>query len=541
MLHLEEQHAEKVDARHEAKEHERELTRQKTGKPHHLKKQGTLSRLSTKAAHLRHHETKAEKRARLRAETLARMRLGAHQHEALEAHHNINIRRWHDAFEFVIHHRIEAHVEWRVSFVHDVEKMRAHLTSLGAFYGVVSAKTKAAEALETELGDSETLPPPDGAVVDMPVDGLAKSSADSPTPSFDAPVITSTSAPDQRVEPSLLANIGKSMGYLFQGKNPFVDHDALAAAAAAEAEKNRRDAELAARVAKFEAEAALPSADERVSAALRAIEEEAARAEAERVAAEERAEAERVAAQAARISNTIMAAAEAEDRAVMAHAARISSTIRAAAEAEDRATAEKIAAEKAAAEAAAQAEEEKMAAEIAAVEAATRAEEERIAAEKAAVEAAKQAEVERIAQIGREAKARAEAEMAERAKKEALRISGLHETVASRVKEAVEARQAEEAQVAQEAALVAAEMEQVANAKELATSTLDIAVRNSARKPTSTTEVEQDSLTADDVAAANMPIRVSGNLDDDLAAARSLAKQYMSARQMKPGSGSVRV
>ena len=74
LLHLEEQHAERVDAKKEEKEHQRELTRQKSGlgsKPALLKRQSTLSRLSTKAAHLRHHETKEEKRQRLRAETLA--------------------------------------------------------------------------------------------------------------------------------------------------------------------------------------------------------------------------------------------------------------------------------------------------------------------------------------------------------------------------------------------------------------------------------------------------------------------------------------
>ena len=102
LLHSEEQHAEKVDAKHAEKEHKRELTRQKTGKPAMLKRQSTLSRLSTKAAHMCHHETAKEKRDRLRAETLARMRAGEQMHRNLEAHHNINIARWHAAFDFAL-------------------------------------------------------------------------------------------------------------------------------------------------------------------------------------------------------------------------------------------------------------------------------------------------------------------------------------------------------------------------------------------------------------------------------------------------------
>ena len=79
----------------------------------HLKRAGTLSHLHAPHLHIpghHHHETAKEKKARLRAETLAKMRMGAQQHHNLEEHHNLNIRQWHRAFAHVAGERADAHV-----------------------------------------------------------------------------------------------------------------------------------------------------------------------------------------------------------------------------------------------------------------------------------------------------------------------------------------------------------------------------------------------------------------------------------------------
>ena len=80
-----------------------------------------------------HHETAKEKKARLRAETLAKMRLGAEQHHNLEEHHDVNIRRWHRAFAHVAGERADAHVLARMNQFKD---FRNHVAKMSVFLQV---------------------------------------------------------------------------------------------------------------------------------------------------------------------------------------------------------------------------------------------------------------------------------------------------------------------------------------------------------------------------------------------------------------------